>query len=84
MFHTEYVSTWCGYEVPGMILLQIYLYNYSLLRGLTFELLPLCSYAPSPMMLPLMETFLELLLWNSFQYNHHLFVVFSILKSSSL
>jgi hypothetical protein len=30
--------TWCGYDVPGMILMQIYLYRiYSLLRGLNFE-----------------------------------------------
>jgi hypothetical protein len=26
--------TWCVYEVPGMILLQAYLYTSSLLRGL--------------------------------------------------
>jgi len=43
----------CGYEVVGMILLQPYLYADSLLRGLTFELLPLRSYALSPAMLPL-------------------------------
>jgi hypothetical protein len=81
----------CAYEGPGMILLQAsYLYPYSLLRGVTFEVLPLSSYAFSPMMLPLLETFLELLLWNSFQYHHHIYLfiylleVFSILKSSSL
>jgi hypothetical protein len=50
----------CGYDVPGMILLQAYLYNYSLMRGVTFEVLPLSSYALSPMMLPLLEHF-----WNS-------------------
>jgi len=42
----------CGYEVPGMILLQAFLYTYSLLRGFTFEELPLSSYALSPLMLP--------------------------------
>jgi hypothetical protein len=36
------------YDVPGMILL----YTYSLLRGVTFEVLPFDSYALSPMMLP--------------------------------
>jgi hypothetical protein len=57
----------CGYEVTGMILLRAYLYAYSLLRGVTFEVLPLSRYAFSPTMLPLLETFLGLLLWNSFQ-----------------
>jgi hypothetical protein len=75
-----------GYEVPGMILLQAsYLYTYSLLRGVTFEVLPFSSYALSPTMLPLLETF-----WNSccriafsatITFTFH---VFAILKSSSL
>jgi len=51
----------CGDEVPGMILLQACLYTYSSLRVVTFEVLPLNSYAPSPTMLPLLEIFLELL-----------------------
>jgi len=46
-----------------MVLLQTYLYTYSLLRGFPFEVSPLSSYALSPTMLPLLETFLELLLW---------------------
>jgi hypothetical protein len=47
--------------------------------------LPLSSYVLSPMMLPLLETMLELLLWNSFQWHHHIFLdVFRIIKSSSL
>jgi len=58
------------YEVwlwsSGMFLLQAYLYTYSLLRGVTFKVLPLSSYALSPMMLQLLETFLELMLCNSF------------------
>jgi hypothetical protein len=59
--------TKCGYEIPGMILLQAYPYTYSsLLRDATFTVLPLSSYARSPTMQPLPETFLELLLWNSF------------------
>jgi len=53
-------GTRCGYEVPRMILLQTYLYTYNLLRGVTFIVLPLNSYALSPMMLQLLETFLEL------------------------
>jgi hypothetical protein len=56
----------CGYEVTGMILLQVYLYTSSLLRGITFKVLPFNSCACSPMMLSLLETFLEFLLWNSF------------------
>jgi hypothetical protein len=52
----------CYYEVPGMILLQAYLYAYTLLRGVTFEVLPLNSHALSPSMLPLLETFSGLLL----------------------
>jgi hypothetical protein len=69
----------CGYEIPGMILLQAYLCTYSLLRGVTFS-----SNALSPMMLPLLETFLKLLLWNSLQCHHHTFCgIFNILKFSS-
>jgi len=41
-------------------------------QGVTFEVLPLSSYALSPTMLSLLETFLEFLLWNSFQYCHHI------------
>jgi hypothetical protein len=44
----------CGYEVPR----QAYLHTYSLLRGVTFKVLPLSSYAHSPML----ETFFKLLL----------------------
>jgi len=68
-----------------MILLQAYLYVYSLLRVVTFHVLPFSSCALSPRMLPLLETFLELLLWNSFQCHHYISLdVFNILKSSSL
>jgi len=75
----------CGYEVTGMVLLQAYLYTYNLLRGVTFEVLPLSNYALSPTLLPPVETFLELQLWNSFQCCHHIFLdVFNILKSSSI
>jgi len=35
-----------------MFLLQAYLYTYSLLRGVIFEVLPLSSCALSSMMLP--------------------------------
>jgi hypothetical protein len=55
-----------------MALFQAYLYTYSLLRGVTFEVLPLSSCALSPTMLPLLETFLELLLWSSFQCRRHI------------
>jgi hypothetical protein len=51
-----------SYEVPGMILLQAYLYTSSLLKGVTFEVLPFSSYELSPTMLPLLETLLKLLL----------------------
>jgi hypothetical protein len=37
------------------------LHTYSLLKGITFEVLLLSSYALSPTILPLLETFLELL-----------------------
>jgi len=37
----------CGYEIPGMILLEAYLYTYSLLTWVIFEVLPLSSYALS-------------------------------------
>jgi len=67
-----------------MILLQAYRYNYNTLRGVTFEVLPLSNYVLSPTMLPLLETFLELLLWNIFQCRVTCFDVFNILKSLSL
>jgi hypothetical protein len=45
----------------------------SLLTGVTFEVLPLSSYALCPTMLPLLETFLELQLLNSFQGRRHIY-----------
>jgi hypothetical protein len=52
----------CGYDIPVMILLQAYLYIYSLLGGVMFKstlLEQLCSLLND---LPPLETFLELLL----------------------
>jgi len=56
-----------------MILSQAYLYTYNLLKGVAFKVLPFSSYALSPTMLPLLETFMELPLWNNFQCHHHIF-----------
>jgi hypothetical protein len=56
---SHYYTMW-GYEVSGMILLQAYLYTYMLLRGVTFNVLPLSSYTFGPMLLPLPEAILEL------------------------
>jgi len=69
-----------GYEVAGMDFIATYLnmYTYSLLRGVSFKVLPLSSYAFSPMRLPLLETLLELLLWNSFKCHCHIFWMSSI------
>jgi hypothetical protein len=54
------ISSWrnarFGYEVPETI------YTYNLLRGVNFEVLPLSSNALGTTMLPLLGTFLELLL----------------------
>jgi hypothetical protein len=75
----------CGYEFAGMTLFQAYLYTYSLLRGVTFDVLSLHSYALSPMILPPLAKFLEFLLWNIFQCFRHISLnVFSILKSASV
>jgi len=72
----------CDYEVPGMVLLHAHLYTHSLLRGDTFEVLPLSSCALCPVMLPLLGTSLILLLWNSFQCLRHISLdAYSILKS---
>jgi len=69
----------CGYDVPGVVLLQAsYLYAYSLLRDVIFEVLLLSSYVLNPVMLPLLETFFEFLLWNIFQYHSHIFWMFSV------
>jgi hypothetical protein len=45
-----------------MILLQAHLHTATSLRGVIFKVLPLSSYAIHPMMMPMLETFLELLL----------------------
>jgi len=66
-FSKTYYHTRCSYGVPGMSLLQAYQYTYNLLRGGHLQSTPLSSYTLSPMMLPLLETFPELLLWNSVQ-----------------
>jgi len=42
---------------------------------LIFDILPLSSYALNPTMLPLLQTFLELLLY-SFQHHCHFFLCF--------
>jgi len=55
------------YEVPGILLFQAYPCTY------IFKVHPLSRYAFSPTMLLLLETFLELLLWNSFQCLRHNF-----------
>jgi hypothetical protein len=60
--------TRCGYEVPGMILLQGYLYTYNLLRGVTFEVLPLNSYILNDA--ATVANILEYLLWSTFQCRH--------------
>jgi hypothetical protein len=71
-------------KVTGMILLQAsHLYTYSLLRGVTFEVLRFSSYALSLTMLPLLEHF-----WNScfavaFSVVDTPLDVINILKSSS-
>jgi len=62
------LNTRRGYEVPG-ILFQAHLYTHSLLRGVTFDVLPFSSYALNPTMLPLLETFQYLLIWNSFSFS---------------
>jgi hypothetical protein len=49
--------TRCDYEVLRRVLMQTYLYIYSLLRGVTFKALPLSSYVLSPVMLPLLGSF---------------------------
>jgi len=49
------------------------------------KVLPLSSYVLSPMMLPPLETLLELILWNSFQCHHHIFLdVFNIMNGVSV
>jgi hypothetical protein len=67
--------TRCSHEFIRIILVQVsYLYTYSLLRGVNFKVPPLSSCALGPTMMPLLETSLELLLWNFFQCCHHIFL----------
>jgi hypothetical protein len=66
--------TRCGYEVPGMILLQTY--GTCILKayweGSHFKYSPWTAmHLAQRCCLPLLETFLELLLWNSFQCHRH-------------
>jgi hypothetical protein len=42
--------------------------------GDTFEVLPLSNYALSPKMLPLIKTFVKLLMWNSFKSHRQTFL----------
>jgi hypothetical protein len=70
LYFSGETCTWtnivCGYEVPGIIFLPAsYLYTHSLLRGVTFKILPLSGYALSLTMLSMLEIFLELMLWES-------------------
>jgi len=72
--------TMCGYEVPGMILFQAYLYNYSLLRGNHFRSNPL-SPLPATMLLAqrschFWKQFLQLPQCISFQRRCHIFLMF--------
>jgi hypothetical protein len=53
--HLDYDAK-CGYEVPGVILVQVCLCTYSLLRGSTFDVLLLRSYILSLPMLLILET----------------------------
>jgi hypothetical protein len=46
----------CRYEGAGMISLQAYLCIYSFLNGVTFGIVPISSYAISPMILSLLKT----------------------------
>jgi len=55
--------------------------RYSQLRGVTFKVLPLRSYALRPTQLTLLETFLELLLWNRFQCRLHIFFMYSVSRN---
>jgi len=55
------------------LLQDSYPYTHSLLRGVTFEALPLSSCALSPTMLPQLKKVLELMLWNNFQCLRHIF-----------
>jgi hypothetical protein len=84
---SQFLGTGCGYEVSGMMLLQalyLYTYTYTFLRGVTFKVLPLSRYALGSTTLPLLETFLDLLL-NIFQCCRQMFLdVFNILKSPCL
>lgn len=63
----------CGYKVTGMTLLQANLYTYSALRGVTFDVIP----SVATHLAQLLETFLELLLWNKFQRCRHFFLCLS-------
>jgi len=78
----SYTCTGCSYEVPRTILLQAsYLYAYSWLSGVTFQVIPFSSYARIPKILPLLEIFFELLLWKNLQRSRHVNLnIFSILK----
>jgi len=72
-------STHCRSSGGGYEVLIIFFYfasipvYFQLLRGVTFEVLFLSSYVLSSTMLPLLETFFELLVWNSIQCHQHTF-----------
>jgi len=67
-----------------MILLQSYLYTYSLLSGVNFQVISLSTYALSIMMLPMVETFFRTPVAELSLSPSHFLNVFNILKSSPL
>jgi hypothetical protein len=74
-----------GYSVPGITLLQILLFTYSLLEVITITAGSLKSYTLNPVVLPQVETFMELLFRDNLQCCHHRPLnVFSVPKSSFL
>lgn len=69
----------CVYEVPRIILLQIFLYTYSLVSVATFKVVHLSSHTLSPVMLPLLETFMEHFFQNNLQCCCYIFLsVFNV------
>jgi len=71
-YRTEEIRTRCGYEFPPFFFCKSTSILTANWEG-SPKYFPLSNYAISPTILPLLEIFLELLLWNSLHCCCHIF-----------
>ena len=65
--YSVHYYTWCDNLIPGMALWKQNLLTCALVAAVAFKILLLWSYALREMMVPLPETVLKIVLWNTSQ-----------------